>query len=94
LRVEPGQTPLAICSSSGRMDHSTSLGCCDLATVVAADAALADAAATRAANLVSEEDHIDRALELVAGIKGVAGAILVQGARVGLWGQVPRLVRR
>ncbi|MHC4181181.1 MAG: UPF0280 family protein, partial [Planctomycetota bacterium] len=42
--LEPHDTPIAVCSSSGRMGHSMSLGTCDLAVAVAKDAALADAA--------------------------------------------------
>ncbi|MHB8830456.1 MAG: UPF0280 family protein, partial [Syntrophales bacterium] len=50
--LQASDTPLSICSSSGKMGHSLSLGECDLATIVAKDASLADAAATLAANLV------------------------------------------
>jgi hypothetical protein len=75
------------------MGHSTSLGQCDLATVVATDAALADAAATQAANLVKSVDDVDAALERIAGIEGVAGAVIVKDDRVGLAGRLPRLVK-
>ena len=44
FELQPDQTGISICSSSGKMGHSTSLGNCDLATVVAKDAALADTA--------------------------------------------------
>jgi ApbE superfamily uncharacterized protein (UPF0280 family) len=91
--IEPQETPIAICSSSGRMGRSTSLGQCDLATVVATDAALADAAATQAANLVKSVDDVDAALERIAGIEGVAGAVIVKDDRVGLAGRLPRLVK-
>jgi len=93
LAVQPDDTPLAICSSSGTMGHSLSLGRCDLATVVSRDAALADAAATLAANLVNTADDIDPALERIAAIPGVDGALLVKGDRIGLIGRLPRLVR-
>jgi len=93
LSVEPDQTPLAICSSSGRMGHSMSLGDCDLATVTASDASLADAAATLAANLVRTGDDIDGALERVVALEGVGGVLIVQAGRVGLAGRLPRLVR-
>lgn len=93
LAVEPGDTPLAICSSSGRMGHSMSLGDCDLATVVARDASLADAAATRAANLVRTPDDIDAALETIGAIDGVDGVLLVKADRIGLTGRLPALVR-
>lgn len=94
FQIEPGDMPLAVCSSSGKMGHSTSLGRCDLATVVAADGALADAAATQAANLVQSVDDIDRVLTTVNAIDGVDGVLIAHEGRVGLAGRLPRLVRR
>ena len=70
-----------------------SLGQCDLATVVAKDAALADAAATQAANLVRTPEDMDAALERIAAIEGIAGVLIVQDDRVGLAGRLPRLVK-
>ena len=93
LRIAPESTPLAVCSSSGTMGHSMSLGSCDLATVAAPDAALADAAATRAANGVRTPDDIDRVLELIAAIDGVDGVLIVKNDRVGIIGNLPPLVR-
>ena len=75
------------------MGHSTSLGRCDLATVVARDAALADAAATQAANLVTTADDVDRAIERIAAIEGVEGVLIVKDDRVGLAGRLPPLVK-
>ena len=92
LKIEPGDTPRAICSSSGTMGHSLSLGRCDLATVTARDASLADAAATLAANLVRAPADIDSALERIAGIEGVDGVLLVQGDRLGIAGRPGELV--
>lgn len=86
-------TPIAICSSSGKMGHSMSLGRCDLATVVARDAALADAAATAAANLVNTVDDVNRAVERVAAIDGVDGVLIVKDDRIGLAGHLPSLVK-
>jgi ApbE superfamily uncharacterized protein (UPF0280 family) len=91
--LEADDTPLSICSSSGKMGHSMSLGECDLATVVAKDAALADAAATAVANLVKTVDDIDPALENISSIDDVDGVVIVKGARVGLAGKLPPLVR-
>jgi len=93
LEVQPGEMPLSVCSSSGRLGHSFSFGDCDLATVVARDAALADAAATLAGNLVLRESDIPAALERVAGLPGISGLLLVKGEKVGMAGRVPRLVR-
>jgi ApbE superfamily uncharacterized protein (UPF0280 family) len=91
--VEPDETPLAICSSSGRMGHSMSFGRCDLATIVAKDAALADAAATQAGNLVRTVEDVDAALEKIMRIEGVDGVMLVKDDRVGLAGHLPRLTK-
>jgi ApbE superfamily uncharacterized protein (UPF0280 family) len=91
--LQPDDTPIAICSSSGKMGHSMSLGRCDLATVVANDAALADAAATQAANLVKTADDVDAALNRIAAIEGVAGVLIVKDNQVGLAGNLPSLVQ-
>lgn len=91
--LEPDRTPIAICSSSSTMGHSTSLGNCDLATVVAKDAALADAAATQAANLVHSVEDVDAALERIAGIDGIDGVLIVKAERVGLAGTLPQIVK-
>ena len=86
-------TPISICSSSGKMGHSMSLGMCDLATVVAKEAALADAAATQAANLVKTIDDVEPALNRIARIEGVDGVVIVKDGQVGLAGKLPELVK-
>jgi ApbE superfamily uncharacterized protein (UPF0280 family) len=91
--LEAADTPLAICSSSGRMGPSMSRGACDLAAVTADDAALADAAATQAANLVRTVKDVNPALERIAAIAGVKGVMIVKQDQVGLAGQLPRLVK-
>ncbi len=92
FRVDPVKTPLAICSSS-RMGHSTSLGQCDLATVVSCNAALADAAATYAANSVKTGDDIGPTLDAVMALENVTGILIAQGERIGMAGELPELVR-
>ena len=91
--LQPSDTPISICSSSGQMGHSTSLGKCDLATVVAKDAALADAAATQAANLVNSEEDVNSALQRIAAIEGIDGVVIVKNDRVGLAGKLPPLIK-
>jgi len=91
--LQPDDTPISICSSSGKMGHSKSLGQCNLATVVAADAALADAAATQAANLVKTAEDVDPALERIAAIEGVDGVMIIKNDQVGLAGKLPPLVK-
>ncbi len=91
--LRPEDTPLAICSSSGKMGHSMSLGQCDLAVAVAKDAALADAAATQAANLVRTVGEVNEALQQIAAIEGIDGVVIVKDDHVGLAGRLPKLVK-
>jgi ApbE superfamily uncharacterized protein (UPF0280 family) len=85
--------PLAICSSSSFMGHSLSFGECDLATVVAPDGALADAAATLACNLVRRHQDVSGVLERVSGLPGVQGILIIKTDRVGMAGELPELIR-
>jgi ApbE superfamily uncharacterized protein (UPF0280 family) len=91
--VEASDTPLSICSSSGKMGHSLSFGRCELATVVAADGALADAAATKMGNLVTSVDDVEPALNQMVSIDGIRGVMIVQEGHVGLAGKLPPLVK-
>ncbi|MHC4744670.1 MAG: UPF0280 family protein [Planctomycetota bacterium] len=91
--LEPSDTPISICSSSGKMGHSKSLGECDLAAVVASDAALADAAATRAANLVGSVEDVNPTLERIVAVQGVAGVLIAKADRIGFAGKLPPLLR-
>ena len=93
LRISPDRLPLSVCSSSGRFGHSLSFGRCDLATVVAGSGALADAAATLAANSVRTVDDVEPTLERVMAIPGIEGVLIVQDDRVGVAGDLPRLVQ-
>ena len=93
FKVTPAVMPVAVCSSSSKMGHSLSLGDCDLATVVAKSAALADSAATLACNLVKKTDDIDPALKRITAIDGISGLLLVKGDKIGLAGDLPELVK-
>ena len=93
LKISPDRETWGVCTSSGTVGHSLSLGRCDLATVVGESGALADAVATLAGNSVQSESDIEGALSRVMEIDGVRGVLLVKGERIGLAGNLPRLVR-
>jgi ApbE superfamily uncharacterized protein (UPF0280 family) len=88
LRIDPALTPLGVCTSSGTVGHSLSFGAADAVVVLSPDAALADAVATAAGNLVKSKDLIPQALEFAARIEGVIGVLIVLGDELGAWGQV------
>ncbi|MFZ5585682.1 MAG: UPF0280 family protein [Thermodesulfobacteriota bacterium] len=88
LRVAAAAMPLAICTSSGTVGHSLSLGRADAATVVALDAALADAAATVLGNRVAKQADLGPALDWAQGVPGVRGALVILGERLAAWGEI------
>jgi ApbE superfamily uncharacterized protein (UPF0280 family) len=88
LSIPAATMPCGICTSSGTVGHSLSLGRADAVTVVAASAALADAAATRLGNEVKEKRDFTRALELAAAIPGLEGTVIVMGDELGAWGRI------
>ncbi|MDC7223502.1 MAG: UPF0280 family protein [Spirochaetales bacterium] len=92
FRIKKEQMPLAVCSSSGTMGHSLSLGRCDLATVISRDASLADGAATLAGNLVKTAADLEPAVNRILEIEGILGVFLVKGEKIGLGGNLPELV--
>lgn len=88
LEIEPEETPLGICTSSGTVGHSLSLGAADAAIVLSSSTALADAAATAVGNLVKTVDDIAAAVELAQSIEGVIGMVVIKDDKMGLWGKV------
>jgi len=95
LEVPPTRGMYGICTSSGTIGPSISLGRADLATVISDDAALADACATKLGNMISDDDvtTMDKALREVLAIDGVLGALVMINGRMGMGGDLPRLVR-
>lgn len=91
FQIPPGQ--LAICSSSGRMGHSTSFGKCTLATAVSANASLADAAATLLCNSVQCANDLHTAVARVGAIDGITGVMAIIDGKIGLHGNLPPIIR-
>ena len=88
LRVAPEQTPIGICTSSGRFGHSLSLGDSAAATVLARSCALADAAATAVGNRVRGSHGIREGLAAARDIPGVLGVVVMRDGQLGAWGDI------
>jgi hypothetical protein len=88
LKVNRLGQPLGLCTSSGTVGPSLSFGRADAAIVLAASAALADAAATALGNRAQEPADIPRALEFLKEVPGVLGGALVIGESLGGWGEM------
>ncbi len=88
LRIPAEPETWGVCTSSGTVGHSLSLGRADAACVVAADTALADACATALGNRVTDASTINEALDWIGGLPGLTGALVVVGEHLGAWGQI------
>ncbi len=88
IRLYEDEMPLGVCTSSGTVGHSKSLGKADAVTVISSDCALADAAATAAGNIVRSDKDIEYALNFLRDIKDIKGALIVVAKKIGAWGKI------
>lgn len=88
LRLDPGESPLSVCTSSGTVGHSLSLGKADAVCVVSDSCPLADAAATSIGNRVKSKAHIESAIDFGKNIQGVNGIVVIMGHEIGMWGEL------
>lgn len=86
LRVAPESGVRAVCTSSGTVGHSLSLGRADAACVLSRDCALADAVATAVGNRVRSAGDIQTAIRWAQDIAGIAGVLIIVGEKMGAWG--------
>lgn len=88
LIVQPEQTPLGACTSSGTVGHSRSFGAADAAVAISPDTALADAWATRLGNLVHSVDDLEKAIETAQNAAGLTGVIIIKDDKMAVWGDI------
>jgi ApbE superfamily uncharacterized protein (UPF0280 family) len=88
LEINPRDTPLGVCTSSGTVGHSLSFGKADAAVIIAASATLADAAATAIGNRVNRPEDVAGAIQFGKDISGLKGIVIIIGESVGAWGDV------
>ncbi len=83
-----------ICTSSGTVGPSISFGMADAAIIFSDDVALADAAATALGNATAVgKDAVEKAFNAVKPVPGIKGAMVIQGEYIGMWGDIPEMVR-
>lgn len=88
LEINEMDTPLGICTSSGKVGHSLSYGEADAVIVLSKSTTLADAAATAIGNLIVQPDDIPGGIDFAEGIEGLMGVIIIIDDKLGLWGEV------
>ena len=86
LKITAGESPLGICTSSGTVGHSLSFGIADAICIKSKSAALADAAATAAGNLIQTKADVRKGLAKAMSIEGVLGVLIVTGDTLAVQG--------
>jgi ApbE superfamily uncharacterized protein (UPF0280 family) len=88
LVIPTRQMPLGVCSSSGTVGHSLSMGVADVICLLASSAVLADGAATALGNRIKSNRDLDRVADWANEIEDVLGGMAIIGDRMAVWGDV------
>jgi len=94
FEIEPRDDIIGICTSSGRVGPSISLGDADAVTVFSKDVSLADAAATAFGNFIHNDfnDEIKKIESIMNENDDIIGSLVVQNEKVALLGDLPLIV--
>lgn len=84
--IPPGAR--GICTSSGTLGHSLSLGKADAVTVISRSTALADAWATALANQVKNPGDIESVLAKVSELPDIQACAVIAGDQIGVRGEI------
>lgn len=88
LLINALDQPVSVCTSSGTIGHSLSLGKADAVCVVSDSCFLADAAATAIGNMIQSKKDLEKAMAFGKNIENVTGIVLVQGKNIAMWGEI------
>ena len=80
--------PLGICSSSGTVGHSLSMGSADVICLLSSSAVRADGAATALGNRLKTKKDLERIGKWASNIGGILGGIAIMGDRMAPWGDI------
>ena len=87
LHIPAGSFPLGICTSSGTVGPSLSLGRADAVMIVCKDVLLADSYATAMANRIQSAADLQPVIDLISDIPSILGAIAVKDDRMAICGR-------
>jgi hypothetical protein len=95
LRIGPDDLPMGICTSSGTVGHSISLGNADAVVVLSDSTPLADASATAIANQVKTRDEagVRAGIEYAKRIDGLRGVIIIVEDLLATSGRIPEIIK-
>lgn len=88
ISIQTGLMPLGVCSSSGSVGHSLSMGYTDVTTILSPSAIRADGEATALGNRIRTKTDLEKLAGWAADIEGILGGIVVMGDNMVTWGKV------
>jgi ApbE superfamily uncharacterized protein (UPF0280 family) len=86
LKLSPEDTPVGICTSSGTVGHSLSLGAADAVVVLSPSTSLADAMATAIGNRIKRSD--DTEIKKARESGEITGLVIIKDDKIGFWGNI------
>ncbi|NMA68400.1 MAG: UPF0280 family protein [Desulfitobacterium sp.] len=92
LEISGDTTPLGLCTSSGIIGSSISLGKADAVVIKAKTATLADAVVTATANMIQTPEDLEYAVKFAKKLPDVKGVLAIKGKNLVAWGDM-KLVR-
>ena len=87
MHIPAVEFPLGICTSSGTVGPSLSLGRADAVMIVCRDVMLADSYATAMANRIKGVDDLQPVIDRISDITDILGAIAVKDDRMAICGR-------
>ncbi len=97
FKIKHEKTPMGICTSSGTVGHSISLGRADSVTVFADEASIADALATSIANEAKgdlDQNAVQNCLARAEDFRDyMRGIMVIVGESAGTVGKIPDLIK-
>lgn len=88
INILPEENPLGICTSSGTVGHSISLGKADAVVVKGMPVAFADAVATKVGNLIKAENDLLGAIDFIKSFKEISGILAIKNDKMAAWGEI------
>jgi len=88
IRIAENMMPVGICSSSGKVGHSLSMGSSDVITVLSASAIRADGAATALGNRIRKKMDLEKVSGWADSMGGIIGGVAILGGSMAMWGGI------
>jgi ApbE superfamily uncharacterized protein (UPF0280 family) len=88
LSITTRLMPLGICSSSGKIGHSLSMGSADVICLISSSAILADGAATAIGNRIKSKKDLEMVQKYADGLGGILGGVAIMGDIMATWGDL------